>query len=113
MFMRHCPRTMIMTTSREILRIESEHVYRVPPLEVPAEDVDTDYILDHSAVELFIAREKGLDTDFSPHTHDRLRLPRSAGTWTAYRSPSNLPRRALLHSGSRQWPPDCTTALPC
>jgi len=35
-FVRMCPRTTILTTSREVLRIEGEYVYRVPPLEVPA-----------------------------------------------------------------------------
>jgi len=71
MFVRHCPRTTLLATSREILRIEGEHVYRVPPLEVPAEDaIETGNILEHSAVELFIARGKGLDADFSSPNHD-------------------------------------------
>ena len=33
---RMCPRATILATSREILRIEGEYVYRVPPLDVPA-----------------------------------------------------------------------------
>ena len=62
-----CTRTTIIATSRETLRIQGEHVYRVPPLEVPAPGRDdADHILSHSAVELFIARTKALDTDFSP-----------------------------------------------
>jgi predicted ATPase/DNA-binding winged helix-turn-helix (wHTH) protein len=62
-----CPHTTIITTSRETLRIQGEHVYRVSPLEVPAPGRDeADHILSHSAVELFIARTKALDTDFSP-----------------------------------------------
>jgi predicted ATPase len=32
---RLCPSTSIVATSREGLRIEGEHVYRVPPLDVP------------------------------------------------------------------------------
>ena len=32
---RMCPRTTILATSREILKIEGEYVYRVPPLDVP------------------------------------------------------------------------------
>lgn len=35
-FARMCPRTTMVTTSREVLRIEGEYAYRVPPLEVPA-----------------------------------------------------------------------------
>jgi predicted ATPase/DNA-binding winged helix-turn-helix (wHTH) protein len=76
MFVRLCPRTTLLATSREVLRVEGEHVYRVPPLEVPAVDAkDPGHILDHSAVELFIARAKMLDADFSSHPHD---LPRIA-----------------------------------
>ena len=71
MFVRLCPRTTILATSRETLRIQGEHVYRVPPLEVPAVDnKESGHILGHSAVELFIARAEGLDANFSSHTHD-------------------------------------------
>ena len=63
-----CPHTTIITTSRETLRIQGEHVYRVPPLEVPAPGQDAaEHILSHGAVELFIARTKALDSGFSPH----------------------------------------------
>jgi predicted ATPase len=62
-----CPRTTILTTSREVLRIEGEYVYRVPPLEVPAIGrEEPDHILSQSAVELFISRTKALNSDFSP-----------------------------------------------
>ena len=57
--MRLCPRVTILATSREILRVDGEFVYRVPPLEVPAADADEpDRILAHSAVELFVARAR-------------------------------------------------------
>ncbi len=61
-----CPHATILVTSREVLRIKGEHVYRVPPLEVPAEEqVDADQILGHSAPELFITRARELGSDFS------------------------------------------------
>ena len=68
---RLCPYTTILATSREVLRIAGEAVYRVPPLDVPAPGQNTpDDILGHSAVELFITRMNALDTGFSPHREE-------------------------------------------
>ena len=68
---RLCPGTTILATSQEVLRIDGEHVYRVPPLEVPAADVEeAERILGHSAVELFIARIQALEADFVPRAED-------------------------------------------
>jgi predicted ATPase len=66
-FTRLCPRTTIVATSREVLRIDGESVYRVPPLDVPAPgQAAPDYIMQYSAVELFVARTKALNAGFSP-----------------------------------------------
>ena len=66
--LRQCPHAVILATSREVLRITGEHVYRVPPLEFPADDrKEAVHILGHSAVELFIARAAVLGRDFSSH----------------------------------------------
>jgi predicted ATPase/DNA-binding winged helix-turn-helix (wHTH) protein len=66
-----CPRTTIVATSREVLRIDGESVYRVPPLEVPAlGQAAPDYIMQYSAVELFVARTKALNADFTPTAED-------------------------------------------
>jgi predicted ATPase/DNA-binding winged helix-turn-helix (wHTH) protein/Tfp pilus assembly protein PilF len=68
---RLCPRTTIVATSREVLRIEGESVYRVPPLDVPAlGQAAPDYIMQYSAVELFVARTKALNAGFSPTAED-------------------------------------------
>ena len=68
---RLCPHTTILVTSREVLRINGETVWRVPPLDVPTLEQDRpDHVLGHSAVELFIARLNALDTDFSPRAED-------------------------------------------
>jgi predicted ATPase/DNA-binding winged helix-turn-helix (wHTH) protein len=65
---RLCPAVSIVATSREVLRIEGEHVYRVPPLDVPSPHQEgSDIVLGHSAVQLFIARMRALDSEFSPH----------------------------------------------
>jgi predicted ATPase/DNA-binding winged helix-turn-helix (wHTH) protein len=70
-FTRLCPRTTIVATSREVLRIDGETVYRVPPLEVPTTgQVAPDQIMKYSAVELFIARTKALNVGFSPSAED-------------------------------------------
>jgi predicted ATPase/DNA-binding winged helix-turn-helix (wHTH) protein len=64
---RMCPQVTILATSREFLQIESEYAYRVPPLDVPTKDQsDSEKILDHSAVQLFIARTKDQNEEFSP-----------------------------------------------
>jgi predicted ATPase/DNA-binding winged helix-turn-helix (wHTH) protein len=66
MIVRMCPRTTILATSREILKIEGEHVYRVPPLDVPPQYEEPGNIPGHSAVQLFIATTRALHSDFSP-----------------------------------------------
>jgi predicted ATPase/DNA-binding winged helix-turn-helix (wHTH) protein len=64
---RVCPRTTVLATSREALRIEGECVYRVPALEVPPEHWGgPSDVLGRSAVELLVARMRELDWDFSP-----------------------------------------------
>src|SRR5258707_3241197 len=70
-FTRLCPRTTIVATSREVLLIDGESVYRVPPLHVPAlGQAAPDHVLQYSAVELFVARTKALNEGFSPHAED-------------------------------------------
>ncbi|MFI0846592.1 ATP-binding protein [Mesorhizobium sp. IMUNJ 23232] len=62
-----CPHVCVLATSRELLRIEGEFAYRVPALEVPAHDAeDVDDVLEHSAVQLFVARTRSLRADFQP-----------------------------------------------
>jgi predicted ATPase/DNA-binding winged helix-turn-helix (wHTH) protein len=60
-----CPRTTVLATSREVLRVHGEHVFRVPPLTVPpGTRVEPNDALGHAAVELFIARAGALGSDF-------------------------------------------------
>ena len=66
MLLRLCPHTTLLVTSRELLRIEGEHAYRVPPLEVPAaEELNADEILGRGAPELFISRAEEFGSDLS------------------------------------------------
>lgn len=70
-FVRRCSRTTVLATSRELLRIEGEHVYRVPPLDVPPPNLAvSEQVLGHSAVQLFIARTRAMGADFSAHGED-------------------------------------------
>ena len=65
---RLCPRASVLATSREVLRIEGESVYRVPPLDVPRaqDEQGPAALLGHSAIQLFVARMTDLDADFAP-----------------------------------------------
>jgi non-specific serine/threonine protein kinase len=68
---KHCPNVTVVATSREILRVEGEHVYRVAPLEVPAVDEDEpEQLLSRGAVELFVTRANALSSDFSPRAEN-------------------------------------------
>ena len=68
---RRCSYITILATSREILRVDGEYVYRVAPLEVPAADEhEPDQILSRSAVQLFVTRAKALNPDFSPRAEN-------------------------------------------
>jgi predicted ATPase/DNA-binding winged helix-turn-helix (wHTH) protein len=67
MIARLCSRTTVLATSREILKIEAEYVYRVPPLDVPPQHEEPAHISGHSAVQLFIATTRAWCSDFSPN----------------------------------------------
>src|SRR5712664_193641 len=55
--LRASPGTALLATSREPLRVSGEYVYRVPPLDVPAEDNrDMEDVFRHGAVKLFVSR---------------------------------------------------------
>ncbi len=64
-----CPNTVVLATSREVLGVEGEVVFRVAALEAPAEQLDgSDSILQHSAVQLFLARTQSRRSDFLPQS---------------------------------------------
>src|SRR6202020_1176469 len=56
---RLCPMVSVVATSRELLRIDGECTYRLPPLDFPEQNIretDHDRILEKSAIQLFVAR---------------------------------------------------------
>jgi predicted ATPase len=62
-------------TSREILRIQGERVYRVPPLDVPSlEHIESTAILEHSGAALFIARAVESGTGLSSNSQHALMI---------------------------------------
>lgn len=68
---RFCPRASVLATSREVLRIDDERVYRVPPLDVPEiGEEDLQQVLGCGAVELLFARTTALDPAFSLASDD-------------------------------------------
>src|SRR5262249_16597017 len=71
------PAARVIATSREQLRAESEYLYRVPPLAVPAEDTQAlEEVLRHGAIVLFVARAQAADPHFTPD-------PQSAAAMTS------------------------------
>lgn len=59
------PGVRMVVTSREPLHVGEEHVYRLPPLAVPADSPSVDDALDYGAVELFVARSLAADPAFA------------------------------------------------
>src|SRR5947208_4809607 len=55
--LRASPEASLLATSREPLRVSGEYVYRVPPLDVPAEDREAmEDVFSYDAVRLFVSR---------------------------------------------------------
>src|SRR5262245_9772884 len=65
--LRASPAAVLLATSREPLQVPGEYIYRVPPLEVPAEDnQDMEDIFRHAAVRLFVARAQAVEPRYLP-----------------------------------------------
>ena len=113
---RLCPRTTIVATSREVLRIDGESVYRVPPLDVPAlGQAAPDYIMQYSAVELFVARTKALNGGVSPHAEDLASIA-TICRHLGHGIPLAIELAAAKcapRSGSSRCPPACAIASGC
>lgn len=61
----HAPRLVVITTSREPLRILGEYVYPVDPLTQPTASVSSAEALGFSAVQLFVQRAEAADPTFA------------------------------------------------
>jgi predicted ATPase/DNA-binding winged helix-turn-helix (wHTH) protein len=68
---RFCPSVSVLATSREVLRIDGEQVYRIPPLDVPeVGQEDPEQVLCCGAVELLMARTRALNSALSSSADD-------------------------------------------
>jgi predicted ATPase/class 3 adenylate cyclase len=64
---RDCPLVKILVTTREALRVRGEHVFPVPPLELPKNDqahLPIEQLTQYEAVRLFIERSQAVKPDF-------------------------------------------------
>ncbi len=72
---RSCPRTSILATSRELLRVDGEHVYPVAPLEAPPQHLrEPEALRSHSAVQLFLARMEAVAPQLTLQREDLLAM---------------------------------------
>jgi predicted ATPase/DNA-binding winged helix-turn-helix (wHTH) protein len=63
---RGTPAVRVLATSREPLRADGEQVYQVPCLNVPPKETEEpDEVLRHGAVQLFVARARAVEPQFS------------------------------------------------
>ena len=68
--LRASPGASLLVTSREPLRVSGEYVYRVPPLEVPAENnQDMEDVFRHGAVRLFMSRARAAEPRYVAEGH--------------------------------------------
>ena len=66
-----CPRLKLLATSREALRVRSEHLYPVPPLGLPqvaARRPTPEELARYEAVQLFVERARAVRPDFELQT---------------------------------------------
>ncbi|HWF25246.1 MAG TPA: AAA family ATPase, partial [Solirubrobacteraceae bacterium] len=65
--LRECAELSVLATSREPLAIVGEHVWKVPPLSVPAarESTGPESLMDYEAAQLFVARALAVQPDFA------------------------------------------------
>ncbi len=66
------PTITILTTSRVVLRLQSERVFEVPPLALPAarQGITTEDLANSAAIELFVERAQEVDSSFVLDEHN-------------------------------------------
>jgi predicted ATPase/class 3 adenylate cyclase len=65
--LQYCPRLKLLTTSREALHVRGEHLYPVPPLGLPKQDLrrtTAEDLIQYEAVQLFLERALAVKPNF-------------------------------------------------
>ncbi len=65
-----CPEVSLLTTSREVLGLPGEQVWRVRPLEIAPQDASTETISEAPATRLFVERATAARPSFAPQPDD-------------------------------------------
>ncbi|MCJ7781956.1 MAG: hypothetical protein MUQ27_14145, partial [Acidimicrobiia bacterium] len=109
--LRACPELHILATSREPLGVDGEHVYTLPPLDVPAVDaVDIGELRASAAVQMFVGRASSSRPEFALDADNRrfvVHICRSVAgiplaiELAAARLQSMSPRELAEHMGSQ------------
>ena len=110
---RMCPRTTILVTSREILKIDGEYVYRVPPLDVPPQFEEPDNILATAPCSSSSPRRRRCIRISCRMERTCQQLPQSVGASMASRWPSIWQRLASPPLGSSRSSQAWITAWEC
>ena len=106
---RLAPRTTVLATSREVLRVHGEHVVRVPPLDIPySGSEETSQLLACGAVELFVALTRMYDSSLIPQ-NDGISGNRSDLSASRWYTASHRVRRSVLRDARRS--ADCIAAV--
>ncbi|MBA3742606.1 BTAD domain-containing putative transcriptional regulator, partial [Sporichthya sp.] len=62
--LRRCPKVQVLATSREVLDVPGEVVFRIPPLSLPADPDDAEAVAHSDAVRLFCERAAATGSGF-------------------------------------------------
>ena len=109
-----CPNACILATSREGLRIDGEHIYRVPPLDVPAAHLrEADEVLAHGAVQLFMERMEALNSEVLPRAESVQLVAAICRRLDGIPLAIELRRRAPVRSAYARSSRDWMTASAC
>jgi predicted ATPase/DNA-binding XRE family transcriptional regulator len=60
----YCPNLRVLTTSRELLKVEGEAIYYLPPLSTPERSSDLENLAEYASIRLFVERARLAQSTF-------------------------------------------------